>query len=89
MPTSLAPRQVSSTYRSKPPTISKSANTPSLYMPRACGTRNYFIMEIKDFTIGVQHIGIPNNDIKKTIEFFQLLGFDIAFRTINGPKEVT
>ena len=45
-------------------------------------------MEIKDFTIGVQHIGIPTNGIKKTIEFFQLLGFDIAFRTINGPEEV-
>ena len=45
-------------------------------------------MEIKDFTIGVQHIGIPTNDIKKTIEFFQLLGFAIAFRTINGPEEV-
>ena len=45
-------------------------------------------MEIKDFTIGVRHIGIPTNDIKKTIEFFQLLGFDIAFRTINGPEEV-
>mgnify|MGYP002677556472 FL=1 len=45
-------------------------------------------MEIKDFTIGVQHIGIPTNDIKKTIEFFQLLGFDIAFSTINGPEEV-
>lgn len=45
-------------------------------------------MQIKDFTTGVQHIGIPTNDIKKTIEFFQLLGFDIAFRTINGPEEV-
>ena len=45
-------------------------------------------MKIKDFTTGVQHIGIPTNDIKKTIEFFQLLGFDIAFRTINGPEEV-
>ena len=45
-------------------------------------------MQIKDFTTGVQHIGIPTNDIKKTIEFFQLLGFDIAYRTINGPEEV-
>lgn len=45
-------------------------------------------MEIKDFTTGVQHIGIPTNDIKKTIEFFQLLGFEVAFRTINGPEEV-
>ena len=45
-------------------------------------------MEIKAFTTGVQHIGIPTNDIKKTIEFFQLLGFEVAFRTINGPEEV-
>ena len=45
-------------------------------------------MNIKDFTTGVQHIGIPTNDIKKTIEFFQLLGFNIAYRTINGPEEV-
>ena len=46
-------------------------------------------MQTKDFTTGVQHIGIPTNDIKKTIEFFQLLGFDIAYRTINGPEEVS
>lgn len=45
-------------------------------------------MEIKAFTTGVQHIGIPTNDIKKTIEFFQLLGFEVAYRTINGPEEV-
>ena len=45
-------------------------------------------MEIKEFTTGVQHIGIPTNDIKKTIEFFQLLGFDITYRTINGAEEV-
>ena len=45
-------------------------------------------MNIKDFTTGVQHIGLPTNDIKKTIEFYQALGFDIAYRTINGPEEV-
>lgn len=26
-------------------------------------------MKIKDFTTGVQHIGIPTNDINKTIDF--------------------
>ena len=43
-------------------------------------------MEIKDFTTGVQHIGIPTNDIKKTIEFFQLLGFDeeVAFLQLHN-----
>lgn len=29
-------------------------------------------MNIKDFTTGVQHIGIPTNDINKTIEFYLL-----------------
>ena len=32
-------------------------------------------MNIKGFTTGVQHIGIPNNDITKTIEFYHTLGF--------------
>lgn len=45
-------------------------------------------MNIKDFTTGVQHIGIPTNDIEKTIEFFSKLGFSTALRTINGTEEV-
>ena len=32
---------------------------------------------------GVQHIGIPTNDIENTIEFYQKLGFEIAFQTVN------
>ncbi len=45
-------------------------------------------MKIKDFTTGVQHIGIPTNDINKTIEFYHALGFDTALRTVNGTEEV-
>lgn len=45
-------------------------------------------MEIKDFTTGVQHIGIPTNDIEQTVRFFQLLGFRVAFRCVNGSEEV-
>lgn len=45
-------------------------------------------MNIKEFTTGVQHIGIPTNDIKKTIEFYKALGFEVAFRTVNGTEEV-
>lgn len=43
------------------------------------------IMEksIKDCMNGVQHIGIPTNDIEATIEFYEKLGFEIAFRTVN------
>ena len=45
-------------------------------------------MNIKGFTTGVQHIGIPTNDINKTIEFYEALGFNIAYRTVNGAEEV-
>lgn len=45
-------------------------------------------MDIKDFTTGVQHIGIPTNNIDKTIEFYHTLGFHTALRTVNGAEEV-
>ena len=45
-------------------------------------------MNIKDFTTGVQHIGIPTNDIEKTIGFYHALGFTTAYRTTNGTEEV-
>ena len=45
-------------------------------------------MNIKGFTTGVQHIGIPTNDINKTIGFYETLGFNIAYRTLNGAEEV-
>ena len=46
-------------------------------------------MTIKDFTTGIQHIGIPTDDIEKTIDFYLTLGFTIALRTRNGNEEVT
>jgi catechol 2,3-dioxygenase-like lactoylglutathione lyase family enzyme len=33
-------------------------------------------------TTGVQHIGIPTNDMDATIDFYQRLGFEIAFETV-------
>ena len=44
-------------------------------------------MKIKDFTTGVQHIGIPTNDINKTIEFYHALGFETALRTVTAPRK--
>lgn len=32
---------------------------------------------------GIQHIGIPTNDMEKTIAFYLSLGFEIAHRTVN------
>ena len=40
---------------------------------------------------GVQHIGIPTNDMEKTMVFYHALGFETAFETINeeaGEKVV-
>ena len=45
-------------------------------------------MNIKDFATGVQHIGIPTNDIEQTISFYHSLGFATALRTVNGTEEV-
>lgn len=45
-------------------------------------------MNIKDFTTGVQHIGIPTNNIEETINFYLTLGFSLALRTKNSDEEV-
>ena len=40
-------------------------------------------MDLKTYTTGIQHIGIPTNDIEKTIAFYKELGFEVALRTVN------
>ena len=30
---------------------------------------------------GIQHIGLPTNDLKKTVEFYTSLGFEVTFET--------
>ena len=41
------------------------------------------IMDAAKYMTGVQHIGIPTNDIDKTITFYLRLGFTIAYQTVN------
>ena len=40
-------------------------------------------MNLKENLTGLQHIGIPTNDIAATIAFYEKLGFEIALRTVN------
>lgn len=40
-------------------------------------------MDLKTYTTGIQHIGIPTNDIEKTIAFYKKLGFEVALQTVN------
>lgn len=35
--------------------------------------------ELKSYVNGIQHIGIPTNDLKKTVAFFESLGFEVVF----------
>mgnify|MGYP002538561854 CR=1 FL=1 len=39
-------------------------------------------MDLKNYSTGMQHIGIPTNDLDKTVEFYKKLGFEIAFEAV-------
>ena len=45
-------------------------------------------MDVKDFCTGIQHIGIPTNNIEETIRFYEQLGFNIALLTKNNDETV-
>lgn len=40
-------------------------------------------MDTEKYITGIQHIGIPTNDIDKTVTFYQGLGFEIAHSIFN------
>lgn len=40
-------------------------------------------MEIKTKITGVQHAGIPTNDIGKSMQFYRGLGFEPVWQTVN------
>lgn len=44
-------------------------------------------MDLKNYSTGIQHIGIPTNDIEKTIAFYKKLGFETALQTINKDAD--
>ena len=44
-------------------------------------------MKLKEQLNGIQHVGIPTNDIEKTIHFYETLGFEIAFQTVNEEAD--
>lgn len=46
-------------------------------------TKGWEIMDLKNYTTGVQHVGVPTNDIGATIAFYHKLGFETAFETVN------
>ena len=45
-------------------------------------------MAFKHIATGLQHIGIPTNDIEKTIAFYTALGFESVYQTMNKDEKV-
>lgn len=48
-------------------------------------------MNVNDYATGIQHVGIPTNDMEETIAFYHKLGFETALQTVNeanGEKVV-
>ncbi len=40
-------------------------------------------MENKYGIVGVAHIGLPTNDLQKTVEFYKSLGFEVIMQSYN------
>lgn len=45
-------------------------------------------MKLSDSVNGLQHIGIPSEDIQKSIAFYEALGFTKIYETMNGEEKV-
>lgn len=43
---------------------------------------------MKDYATGIQHIGIPTKDMDATKKFYEDLGFEAAFETVNDEARV-
>ena len=41
-------------------------------------------MENKYGIVGVAHIGLPTNDLQKTVEFYKSLGFEVIMQSYNS-----
>lgn len=40
-------------------------------------------MKLKEFALGLQHIGLPTNDMAATVAFYESLGFENVYETVN------
>ncbi len=45
-------------------------------------------MALATYITGLQHIGIPTNNLEKTLDFYQSLGFEKAYEVNNKGEEV-
>ena len=45
-------------------------------------------MDLTKYSTGLQHLGIPTNDMEATIAFYKQLGFEISYEVMNGEERV-
>ena len=45
-------------------------------------------MSLKEQINGLQHIGVPARNMEETITFYEKLGFETAFETVNDGNRV-
>ena len=45
-------------------------------------------MDTKTYTTGVQHVGIPTNNIEETIAFYEKLGFDVVPNSTEPRQDI-
>lgn len=43
---------------------------------------------MKDYATGIQHVGIPTKDMDATKKFYEDLGFEAVFETVNDEARV-
>lgn len=45
-------------------------------------------MNVNEYISGIQHIGIPTNDIAKTVAFYKSVGFTVELETVEEVEQV-
>ena len=40
-------------------------------------------MDLREQMNGIQYVGVPTNDMETTVKFYEALGFEVAFQTVN------
>ena len=45
-------------------------------------------MTIRDYTTGIQHLGIPTKNMEASMNFFRELGFELAHSGMNGKNHI-
>ena len=44
-------------------------------------------MKFPEMLTGVQHIGVPTNDLEKTVAFYETIGFQPVLEIVNEAAE--